>query len=144
MFLIAYLKPFFNTSSCSFCAPNCPTQSKINKYKYKHGFKVHLKVVLAPANYYFLHQELCLFVCLQARKKVAQCTFKVVIFKIVIMSIHTIFILFTLLQQLIAFTLITYFVMQQFAVLVAGSAIPMPVLNVVPVHRGFRGKQSSS
>ena len=25
--------------------------------------------MLALANYYFLHQELCLFVCLQARKK---------------------------------------------------------------------------
>ena len=34
-------------------------------------FKVHLKVMLAPANYYFLHQELCFFVCLQVRKKVA-------------------------------------------------------------------------
>ena len=25
--------------------------------------------MLAPANYYFLHQKLCRFVCLQARKK---------------------------------------------------------------------------
>ena len=25
--------------------------------------------MLAPANYCFLHQELCLFVCLEARKK---------------------------------------------------------------------------
>ena len=30
---------------------------------------LHLKVMLAAANYCFLHQELCLFVCLQARKK---------------------------------------------------------------------------
>ena len=30
---------------------------------------VHLEVMLAPANYYFLHQELRLFVCLQACKK---------------------------------------------------------------------------
>ena len=27
------------------------------------------KVMLASVNYYFLHQELCLFVCLQACKK---------------------------------------------------------------------------
>ena len=27
-------------------------------------FKVHLKLILAPANYYLLYQELCLFVCL--------------------------------------------------------------------------------
>ena len=26
-------------------------------------------------NYYFLYQELCVFVCFQARKKVAECTF---------------------------------------------------------------------
>ena len=32
--------------------------------------------MLAPANYCFLYQELCVFVCLQACKKVAQCTFK--------------------------------------------------------------------
>ena len=35
-----------------------------------YGFKVHPKVMLVPANYYFLYQELCLFVCLQAHKKV--------------------------------------------------------------------------
>ena len=39
-----------------------------------YSFKVHLKVMLAPANY-------SLFVCLQARKKVAQYTFKKPIFK---------------------------------------------------------------
>ena len=34
---------------------------KYYKYTYKkYGFKVHLKVMLAPANYYFLHQELSL------------------------------------------------------------------------------------
>ena len=38
------------------------------------NFKVHPKVMLVPANYYFLYQEYQ--VCLQARKKVAQCTFK--------------------------------------------------------------------
>ena len=35
--------------------------------------------MLAPENYYFLQQELCFFVCLQARKKVASCTFKLVL-----------------------------------------------------------------
>ena len=34
--------------------------------------------MLAPENYYFLYEELCLFVCLQAQKKVAQCTFKAI------------------------------------------------------------------
>ena len=40
-------------------------------------FKVYFKVMLAPANYVFLFQEFCLFVCLQARKKDAQVTFKI-------------------------------------------------------------------
>ena len=32
--------------------------------------------MLAPANYYFLHQELCFFCLFTTRKNVAQCTFK--------------------------------------------------------------------
>ena len=41
-----------------------------------YGFKVQL-------NYYFLHQELCLFF-LQAHKEVAQCTFKLMFYKLVV------------------------------------------------------------
>ena len=44
-------------------------------FRFLDTLKVHLKVMLAPSNYCFLYQDLCLFVCLQARKKVAQCTF---------------------------------------------------------------------
>ena len=63
-----------------FCSFQLPKQITNYLKVTQCTFKVHLKVMLAPVNYDFLHQELCVFVCLQARKKVVQCTFKVTFF----------------------------------------------------------------
>ena len=39
--------------------------------------QVHLKLMFAfTIHYYFLYQELCVFACLQAHKKITYCTFE--------------------------------------------------------------------